>query len=292
MKLTDSQPVESMNNTDLGAWINAKIAQIQGISEFPSIEITAIASFVLEKPNSWILAHPETKLNESQLKALDAAFCRLVNGEPLSYITGRRSFYGLDFLVDERVLVPRPETELLVELAIAWLEENPDRTRVADIGTGSGVIAVTLAHHLTYLHVTAIDSSQDALDIAQTNASLHHVEDRVTFKQNNLLQGMTGKFDLIVANLPYIPTGSLDNLSELKYEPRTALDGGDDGLRIIEQLIETSKKNMTKKSSMILEIQYNQSEDVKHIVTKHYPQAIITIHYDLAGLPRVVTIQI
>ena len=280
-----------MTNPDLGTWMISCIGRLRGKTDSPSIEVAAIASFVLQKPKAWIVAHPETLLDDGQLETLQKACERLLNGEPLAYITGRRSFYGLDFVVNRHVLVPRPETELLIDLAIAWLKENPGRYRVADIGTGSGAIAVTLAQHMPLLKVTAIDTSLDALQIAHANATLHEVEDRVEFIENNLLEGLEGMFDLIVANLPYIPSQVLDNTPDLRHEPRAALDGGSDGLRVIEQLIRSIGKKMAPKGFVILEIQYNQGETIRQIALQCYPQAIISIYSDLAALPRVVTIQ-
>jgi len=291
MKLTDFQPPENMTNPDLGAWMNARLTRLHGRTEYPSIEILAIASHVLQKPKEWIVAHPETTLNEQQLEVLEKAYARLMNGEPLAYITGRRSFYGLDFMVDDRVLIPRPETELLVDLAIAWLKDNPGKNRIVDIGTGSGAIAVTLAYHLPNSKITAIDVSLNALEVARSNAALHRVADRIEFIRNDLLEGLEDKFDLVLANLPYIPTPDLDNLTDLKHEPRAALDGGLNGLQIIEQLITSTKKCIAQNGCMILEIQYNQGIIVREIALQQYPQAICSIHQDLAALPRVVKIQ-
>jgi release factor glutamine methyltransferase len=291
MKPTAWLPAVNMTNSDLGNWVDNAVVQLKERSESPSVEVHAIASHVLQKPREWIFAHPETILNEPQLHALDKALHRLMDGEPLAYITGMRSFYGLDFVVDKRVLVPRPETELLVDLAIDWLKKNPDRKRVVDVGTGSGVIAVTLAHHFPDLIVSAIDTSAEALKVAQLNAALHKVVDRIKFIQNDLLEGLNGQFDLVLANLPYIPEFDVGQLPDLRHEPRAALDGGSDGLRIIEKLILESEKNMAQNSCMILEIQYNQWEAVQDLALIRNPKAIISIHHDLAALPRVIRIQ-
>lgn len=286
------QPLANMTNPDLGAWLTAATARLRRKSEFPFIEAAAVASFVLQKPKESIIAHPESVLNEAHLTALDEAIDRLLNGEPLAYITGRRSFYGLDLQVDHRVLVPRPETELLVDLAIDWLQDKQESTRVVDVGTGSGAIAIAIAKELPGLmNITAIDASPEALGVARANAALHHVEDRVTFIQNNLLEGIDEEFDLVLANLPYIPTQDLDNSPDLMHEPRAALDGGSDGLRLVERLILSCAGSLAQKGCVILELQYNQWEAVQKIALMQYPQAIISIHYDLAAHPRVACIQ-
>ena len=285
-------PVECMTNPDLGSWVSAKIAQLQGNTEFPAIEVRAIVSYVLQKPVEWIVAHPATVLNYDQIKDLETATARLINGEPLAYITGRRSFFGLDLMVDKSVLVPRPETELLVDLAIDWLRSKPGRTRVADIGTGSGAIAIALANQIPALAITAIDSSEGALEVARANATRYNLEDRIDFLHNDLLEGVDREFDLILANLPYIPSPVVNQLAVVKHEPRYALDGGPDGLHFIERLIYTCKKNLVQNGCIFLEIQYNQENKVRKIALSQFPQAEISIFPDLAALPRVVKIQL
>lgn len=292
MKQNAWRPVESMTNPELGQWITTQVARLKGVTDFPSIEVNAIAAHFLQKNKAWIVAHPEARLEPNQLDLLEAAVDRLAKGEPLAYITGRRSFYGLDLAVDQRALIPRPETELLVELAIDWLEKNPGKVRVADIGTGSGAIAVVLADRFANLRVTATDRSADVLDLARLNAENFHVEGRIRFFHTDLLDGINTHFDLILANLPYIPTHTLEELPNLKYEPRSALDGGADGLDYIRNLINTLERNLLQNSCIFLEIQYNQDIVVTEIALTKFPQAQIKVHHDLAALPRVVQIQL
>ncbi len=281
-----------MTNPELGKWISSNIARLQGVTEFPSIEVNSIAAHALQKSTAWIAAHPETRLDQNQLALLDKAVDRLIKGEPLSYITGKRFFYDLELSVDQRVLIPRPETELLVELAIDWIDSNPGRNNVADVGTGSGAIAIVLAHRFPTLHITAIDRSAQALALAESNAAEHHVVEQITFKHTDLLDGIDTRFDLILANLPYIPTQELENLPELMYEPRYALDGGTDGLEFIRKLINTCEKKLLPKGCMILETQYNQDIVVSQIAANQFPLAKISVHQDLASLPRVVKIHL
>ena len=281
-----------MTNLELGKWISVNITRLQGMTEFPSIEINSIASHTLQKSTAFIAAHPETRIDQVQLALLDQAVERLMKGEPLAYITGKRSFYGLDLAVDQRVLIPRPETELLVELAIDWIDSNPGRNNVADVGTGSGAIAVVLAKRFPDLHITAVDRSAQALALAESNAIEHQVAEQIKFEHTDLLTGIESRFDLILANLPYIPTQTLEDLPELMYEPRSALDGGTDGLEFIRKLIDTCEKKMLPKACMILEIQYNQDVVVPQIAAHQFPLAKISVHQDLASLPRVVKIQL
>jgi release factor glutamine methyltransferase len=182
------------------------------------------------------------RLNEVPAPAVIDSFEQLVErrlrGEPLAYLTGEREFMGLSFNVSPAVLVPRPETELLVETALVLLREGGPSPLVVDVGTGSGAIAVSLAVHHPPVRVVAVDISGAALVVARANARRHGVADRVSFVQGNLLADIGGPADLIAANLPYIPSGELDGLpAEVRCEPRLALDGGPDGLDLYRRLV-------------------------------------------------------
>lgn len=284
-------PLANMKRVDLGNWKIRNHSRLHGKSEFPAIELNAIVSHILDKPVSYIVAHPEITLTTDQLRLLEDAVDRLLAGEPLAYITGRQAFFGLDFHVDQRVLIPRPETELLVDHAISWLKTHPESKNIVDIGTGSGVIAITLAHFFPHLEITSIDISPDALEIARINAAFYNVNHQIEFIQGNLLEGITRKFDLILANLPYIPTGTLVNLDVSRFEPRCALDGGADGLELIKKLIDHISGFINPGGCAFLEIQYNQHIAVGEIVARRLPQAVVTVHKDLASLPRIIKIQ-
>jgi release factor glutamine methyltransferase len=279
-----------MKPSNIGEWIAQAATVIKGKTEFPQIEINAISAFILGKSREWIISHPETAIDDAQREKLDQAIRRLLAGEPLAYITGLRSFYGLDFRVDRSVLIPRPDTEILVEEVIAWFEEHPTRRSLADVGTGSGAIAVACADRFPDLKVTAIDISPAALDIARGNAVANHVAGQIEFIQNDLLEDFDGKFDIIAANLPYIPTTELNELEVVKFEPRLALDGGSDGLQYINRLLRQIEKNVHAGGCVFLEIEYNQI-NVMPIASQIYPRAEITIIHDLANLPRVIKIQ-
>ena len=281
-----------MTKVELGGWIIEKRALLRGKTEFPSIEINAIASHYLQKPTSWIISHPETMLNSGQVQLLEDALTRLLAGEPLPYITGKKSFFGLDFIVDYRVLIPRPETEILVEQAISWLEAHPNMRKVIDIGTGSGAIAIALAKNMPGLQVTAVDTSARALAVATANASFHAVEKQIRFKRSNLFEQVGQKFDLVLANLPYIPSTDLDSLAVSKYEPHEALDGGSDGLRLITKLIDHLPEHVLPNGCAILEIQYNQHNTIRDTASRRFPGASISIIKDLASIDRFVKIQL
>ncbi|MHC1740773.1 MAG: peptide chain release factor N(5)-glutamine methyltransferase [Anaerolineaceae bacterium] len=276
--------------TDLQTWISqATHSLVQ--SESPFLEVQVIAANILCQSREWVIAHADFQPTSEQLNQLNAALTRLVNGEPLAYIIGKQSFYGLDFIVTPAVLIPRPETELLVEEAIHWLELNPRRRNVVDVGTGSGVIAITLADVFLDLKITAIDISEDALKLSQQNAVNLQVNDLISWQKNDLLSNLSGKFDLILANLPYIPTETLNSLDVIKFEPRLALDGGSDGLNLIRKLLMHSPEHLLAGGVILLEIESTLSNEVLEISKGIFPAAKIDLIFDYANLPRLVKIQ-
>lgn len=277
--------------TDLGHWIQLNVLQLKGIADSPLVEVSAIASHILQQSKEWVFAHPEYDLTKSQCDLLNGAIDQLHRGTPLPYITGKAHFFGLEFRVTPDVLIPRPETEELVEKAIQWLESHPSGTHVADIGTGSGAIAIALADRFPLLHVLAVDISDAALDIARENGIRNKVTDQIEFIQSDLLESVNVKIHLLVANLPYIPTKDLLTLEVSKHEPRLALDGGEDGLHLIQRLITQSEKNLAPGGCMILEFQYNHTNAVREFAYATYPDADVTSYQDLAGIPRGVIIQ-
>ena len=218
--------------------------------------------------------------NASYMKLLKR---RLV-GEPNAYILEQREFYGLEFYVDNRVLIPRPETELLVEKALE-LAQNYSKPVIADIGCGSGAIAITIALKLPETQIYAIDISAAALDVARFNLSIHGVTDRITLLEGDLVSPLAEKMDIIVANLPYLKEGEAAiNTSE----PTTALDGGAGGTSQMKRLCTQVGGKLNKGGVLLLEIGYGQAEDMLNYINEVLPGATITISRDLAGIERVI----
>jgi len=226
-----------------------------------------------------LIAHPEKYDLEDHrfLKLVD----RRSKGEPVAYITGIQPFCGLDFFVDRNVLIPRPETELLVELA---LKKAPGS--IADVGTGSGAIAVTLARHLPNAKVIGIDSAPEAIKIAERNAEYHKVEDRCQFVEGNLLEPLKDKVDLIVSNPPYIPSADIETLqSEVRdFEPRAALDGGEDGLKYIRQIIREAPRRLKSEGLLMLEFGFGQAPAVRELTKESFKS--VSIFRDYSNLER------
>ena len=218
---------------------------------------------------------------------------RRAEGEPLAYITGRREFYGLEFAVDERVLVPRQETELLVDLALeACAPRGGERIVVADVGTGSGAIAVVLASKLSRAVVYAMDASPGPLEVASANAERNGVRERVRLLQGDLLGPLPELADVIVSNPPYIPTEGLSGLPrEVRREPAVALDGGPDGTTVISRLLEQAPSFLKPCGALFMEMAPEQSAAVTRMAKRYFPNARTEAVRDASGQNRVLSVQ-
>jgi release factor glutamine methyltransferase len=223
---------------------------------------------------------------------------RLEGGQPLPYILGGWEFFGLPFRVTPDVLIPRPETELMVEHAMAWLRNklNVERRKlnVADIGTGSGCIAISLAVNVPEIQVTATDISPAALVVAQQNAERLKVAEQIDFVEADLVPDSLSpsSFSLIVANLPYIPTSTLHRLPIFGREPALALDGGADGLALIRRLLAKAPALLAPGGMLLLEIEASQGAAVLSLARQAFGQAENHLHQDLAGHDRLLEIQV
>ncbi|MGB4595745.1 MAG: peptide chain release factor N(5)-glutamine methyltransferase [Anaerolineaceae bacterium] len=261
-------------------------------SEYPHETALVLLSHVLGKPKTWVIAHPESYLSIEQSKALNLLCERLQQGEPLAYLTGRQAFFGLDFKVTSDVLIPRPETELLVETALTWLANHPKANQGLDVGTGSGCIPISLLIHAAELQMTAIDLSAAALGVAAKNAETHQITERLHLIQSDMLDQIQSSFDLITANLPYIPTDKLRQVNSLPFEPKLALDGGEDGLVLIRRLLNQAPKHLNRPGLILLEIESTLGEVTLALAQATFPTAEVGLHQDLAGLDRLVYIQV
>jgi len=261
------------------------------VSDTPGLDAQVLLAHLLGVERAWILAHPEAELNGEQTGMIEARLSLLESGQPLPYVLGQWEFYGRTFRVTPDVLIPRPETELLVERAIQWLVKHPESRLAADVGTGSGCIAISLAGQIHDLRVLATDISLPALRIAQDNARRHRVQNRMMFAQADLLAAARQPLDLICANLPYIPGNTLHRLPVFGKEPVTALDGGPDGLRHIGRLTRMAPYYLAAGGMMLLEIEAHQGANALALSRRSFPQARIELHTDLAGHDRLVEIE-
>ena len=258
----------------------------------PRLDAELLLAHVLGTNRAAVLAHPERRLTLKELTRYRALVSRRAGHEPLAYIVGWREFYGLEFAVDRRVLIPRPETELLVERAVAVVRPVP-APRIVDVGAGSGAIAVTLAVQVPAATVYAIDASRGALEVTGQNALRHGVAGRVHCLHGHLLDPLPGPVHLIVANLPYVTTAEwLDLMPEIRdYEPREALDGGSDGLDLVRALLATAGRWLGPGGAVVLEIGAAQGEAATALARHHFPDARVTLAQDYAGLDRLVVIE-
>lgn len=268
------------------------------LSDTPALDASVLLAHILNKPRTWVMAHPELSLTPEQQKQLDDSLARLENGEPFPYILGRWEFFGLDFDVTQDVLIPRPETELLVEKGIAWLQESPIRRTVADIGTGSGAIAVSIAINVPNTQILATDISSAALEVARKNAQKYNVANRIDFIECDILPPhpdpfpTESHFDLICANLPYIPTDTLQGLPIYGREPTLALDGGTDGLDFFRRLMKIAPDWLAPNGLILLEIEATRGIHALNLAYDMFSQAEIHLHQDFTGRDRLLEIQI
>jgi release factor glutamine methyltransferase len=261
---------------------------LAGQSETAGLDAQVLLAEILKKPRAWVLAHPEYLLTENEAQSLAAASARLERGEPLPYILGYQEFYGLRFIVSHGVLIPRPETELLVETALDWLKKTPTARLAADVGTGSGCIAAALAANHPSLQVIAADISAPALQVARENIRSLHLTRQISLVQSDLLEGISTPLDLICANLPYIPTPTLDKLRVSAWEPGIALWGGNDGLEMIRRLISQATGKLSTPGLLLLEIEASQGQAVRDLARLALRDASIEIIADLAGHDRLI----
>ncbi len=280
------------------------------LTDTPNLDVQVLLAHVLDKPRSWVLAHPETPLTRNQVTALKTLVARLERGEPLPYVLGKWEFCGLEFEVTPDVLVPRPETELLVERAISWLRQRLAINRQArdaksakadwgilraiDVGTGSGCIAIALAVIVPELQVIATDISPAAVELARRNAARRGVDKHIEFFCCNLFPPLPNfqSFSMIVANLPYIPTETLRGLRVYGREPTLALDGGADGLDLIRRLLAEAPHYLAPGGLLLMEIEASQGAKVLSLACDAFSEAKIHLHQDLSGHDRLVEVQV
>ena len=278
-------------------------------SETARLDAEVLLGHVLGVDRSTLAAHPEAPLGSAQAEAFERCLQRRERGEPVAYIRGLKEFYGAAIVVDDRVLIPRPETETLVELAVARvradLTSSPRSAEagpylVWDMGTGSGAVAVAIGLELRRrrygdaVRYVISDISPEALTLATINAVAQGLADLFTFAQGDLTDVLPAPrpVDLLVANLPYIPTGDIGNLPVAAgFEPRLALDGGPDGLSVIGRLLAALPLAVARGGVALLEIGGDQSEALGRLATEVLPGWSCQIHADLGGSPRVAQLE-
>lgn len=255
----------------------------------PVITAGAILCHVLGCENTYLYTHDDYVLSKDEYERYCDALNRRIKGEPLQYITGCQEFMSLNFAVDPSVLIPRQDTEILVEYIIEFARQK-EKVSILDIGTGSGCIAISLAYYIKNSRVLGVDISKGALEIARKNAHNCGVDERIAFIESNLFKNISPqKFDIIVSNPPYIPNEVIDTLDrQVKdFEPKIALDGGEDGLDFYRKIVKQSVAFLKPKGLLAFEVGFDQAQDVVKIMESSFKD--IKVKKDLAGIERVVT---
>jgi release factor glutamine methyltransferase len=285
----ETKPTDSLTVTEA---LQLAAVAFNAFSESAQLDAAVLLGHIMERPRAWLVSHPDSQLDAKERSGVTLALKEAAAGMPLPYLVGHQEFFGLDFHVNRNVLIPRPETELLVELALMWLKAHPGRRVAADIGTGSGCIAISLAVNLPDLIVYACDISRGALSVAEQNVRQHQVGDRVHIECGDLMGALPRAVDVLCANLPYIPSSTLEGLPIARYEPPRAGDGGMDGLVFIRRLLTQTPGWVRPGGLIVLEIEEGQGPAVISLAGEGFPDASIKIHPDLAGLDRVLSIEL
>lgn len=290
-----------MNNFSIAQAIveAAQILRKAGVPEARR-EAGSLLAHIIGRDRTFLITHADDTLAVNDVERYNELVARRASGEPLQYLTGWQEFYGLEFEVTPDVLIPRPETELLIEKALLLLKEKTDAEKtgaptICDVGTGSGCIAVTLLHKLPRARATALDISTSALRVAARNAARHNVSERLTLIESDCfaaLEGTTAQFDLIASNPPYINEADLFNLQRevREHEPRIALTPGADGLRMIRRLLADAPRFVKHGGYLLIEIGYDQHAAVEQMIDAKIWQ-LLDIHKDLQGIPRTVALR-
>ena len=259
------------------------------------LEAELLLTNTLRMPRHHIYAFQEQELNSQQRELLARLVERRLKREPLAYILGHKEFYGVDLAVGPGVMIPRPETELLVEqtLFLALMHMEAEELVIAETGIGSGAISINLAIHLPRARIYATELYPQALKVAEHNIQAHNVADRVTLLLGDLLEPVPESADIIVANLPYITSGEIASLQpEIQWEPREALDGGPDGLDAIRRLLNQAQEKLKPDGVIILEIDPLQVQALEEQTGMLFPGASMTVEQDLAHLDRIFVVDL
>lgn len=270
----------------------AEILAEAGVAE-PRKEANSLLSFALQKDRTFLFAHPGYELNNREIKTFQHFLTRRARREPFQYIVGKQEFYGLDFKVTPDVLIPRPETELIVEHALELLK-NIKKPRFCEVGTGSGCISIAILHENKESYAVGLEISEKALAVTRQNAEKHGVLERFELRISDVFESLSNeKFDLIVSNPPYVPLCEIESLqAEVRdFEPEIALTDGKDGLSIIGKIIKDAPKFLLPQGFLLMEIGFNQSAMVGQMFSGEVWQEV-EFFSDLQGIPRMLKAQV
>lgn len=260
-------------------------------SQTPRLDAELLLAFVMKKDRTYLFMYPEKILDQDIENAFEQCLNKRINGIPLQYIVGKQEFMGLDFKVNENVLIPRADTEILIEKTLESIKEKTTPIHILDIGSGSGAIGISLAYYSPNAIVSCVDISSKALKVAKDNAVTHSVHNRITFYEGDLFSPVKERcFDMIVSNPPYIPDKTIEGLQVevAQYEPWIALAGGADGLNFYRRIIKDAPHYLKENGQLYLEIGHDQAKDVTSLLISEKVYDGIEVIQDLGGHDRVV----
>ena len=256
--------------------------------ENSTLKAKILLANILNVKKEYLLIHSEEEIKQEDKIKYENCIKELIKGKPLQYITNKQEFMGLDFYVDENVLIPQPDTEILVEKAIE-IAETTQKNKILDMCTGSGCIAISLAKKINNTQIIAVDISNNALNVANKNAINNNVENKIKFINSDIFNNIEEKFDIIVSNPPYIETETINKLEiEVQNEPHLALDGGIDGLKFYKTIANNAFKYLNENGYLLLEIGYNQQNSVTQLLQDIGKYKNIETVKDLGGNYRIV----
>ena len=257
--------------------------------EDASLKARLLLCYTLNVQKEYLVINNVEEISEDNIEKYKEYIRRLINNEPIQYITKKQEFYGIDFLVNKNVLIPQPDTEILVEEVINICKSQDKNIRILDLCTGSGAIGIAIAKNVLNTKIILSDISKDALEVAKQNVEKQKLEDKIRIIQSDLFEKINDKFNIIVSNPPYIKTSVIKTLSkEVQNEPILALDGGEDGLEIYNRIINEGYKYLEKDGYLCLEIGYDQKDEVIDLIDKSSKYKEIYSKKDLAGNDRIV----
>ena len=280
--------IKKRENLLIGNAVTAGAQRLRegGVAD-PRRDAESLLAHVIGRNQTFVFTHANDALKNEEYELFRSLIERRAGGEPLQYLTGHQEFYKLDFEVTPAVLIPRPETELIIEAALELLRDDPE-PHIADVGTGTGCLAISILHELPTARAVAIDASPSALRVAQRNAEHHKVADRLTLLESDCFAAVDAslRFGLIVSNPPYVSEVEMKSLQrEVNYEPRAALAAGPDGLAIIRRLLIEARLFLHPGGHLVFEIGFGQSEAVQQLIDPRVWE-LVEIRADLQKIPR------
>ncbi len=257
-----------------------------------ALDAEVLLGHVMKRPREWLWAHDDRRLTASQVRRFRLLLAQRSHGVPVAYLTGVKEFFGEPIRVNHRVLVPRPDTEVLVEAGLRFLHDHPGARDVIDLGTGSGAIAIAVARNCPRARVQALDTDERALRVARANVRARQVSGRVEVRRSDLF-GRARPTDLVLANLPYLSAAALRRLPlDVRHEPKRALNGGADGLRLIRRALADAPRMLRPSGAMVIECDPRQARSVASLARSSFPGATIGVLADLSRRSRAVEVRL